>query len=108
MDLCAIPGGHPPDGVLPNFENPPSLAPAMIAVMTLMSTFSILIVAGRLYVNRTRLHASDCGLYDYQRQMMGLRLTSPRPYVHWTHSIAGDICQLLIKCVNRCLYRINF
>jgi hypothetical protein len=69
MDLCAISGGQPPDGVLPNFENPPSLAPAMIAVISLMSTFSILVVAGRLYVNGARLHASDCGLYDSQRQI---------------------------------------
>lgn len=70
MDLCAIPGGQPPDGVLPNFENPPSLAPAMIAVISLMSTFSILVVAGRLlHVKQARLCASDCGLYYSQRHI---------------------------------------
>lgn len=60
MDLCAIPAGKPPDGVTPNFVNPPSLAPAMIAVTATLSTISVLITAGRLYVNKRRLHASDC------------------------------------------------
>lgn len=71
MDLCAMPGGQPPKGVVPNFENPHSLAPAMIAVISFMTTLSVLVVAGRLSVNRANLHASDCKLYDSRRQIRG-------------------------------------
>ncbi|KAH8892600.1 hypothetical protein GQ53DRAFT_822805 [Thozetella sp. PMI_491] len=59
MDLCAIPAGIPPDGVIPDFENPPSLAPAMIATITILSAASVSITFGRLYANRRRLHISD-------------------------------------------------
>ncbi|KAI0891048.1 hypothetical protein F4806DRAFT_484457 [Annulohypoxylon nitens] len=59
MDLCSIPLGPNPDGLPPNFENPMSLQSAVIAISAIMLTFAIVIVMGRLYVNRNSFQLAD-------------------------------------------------
>ncbi|KAG6357707.1 hypothetical protein INS49_013586 [Diaporthe citri] len=59
LDLCAVPLASHPDGLPPNFENPPSLKSALIAMIAMMTPFAIVITSGRLYANRTALKLAD-------------------------------------------------
>lgn len=61
IDLCAIPAGKPPNGVF-NFENPPTLEAVYISVPAILITLSVVMVLGRLYINRNKLHYADCML----------------------------------------------
>ncbi|KAI5927351.1 hypothetical protein F4810DRAFT_706720 [Camillea tinctor] len=58
LDLCQIPAGAPPDGT-PNFRNPRSLAPAWIGVTVIMMTWTVIFLAGRLWINKRRLQLAD-------------------------------------------------
>ncbi|KAI1657786.1 hypothetical protein F4813DRAFT_73879 [Daldinia decipiens] len=58
IDLCQVPAGTPPDGV-PNFLNPPSLGPALIGVTATMMAWTVIFLAGRLWVNRHRFQQAD-------------------------------------------------
>jgi hypothetical protein len=60
VDLCLVAAGVAPDGQLPNFVDPPSLQPAVIAITTVMLTLAFLVLAGRLFVNRKSLKLPDC------------------------------------------------
>ena len=60
VDLCAFPAGTPPPGQVSNFDNPPSLAPVLVGVTTVMTALAILFTAGRLYANFRKLKWSDC------------------------------------------------
>jgi len=62
VDLCLIPAGSAPDGRPPNFVDPPSLQPAVVAITTVMLTLAFLVLAGRLFVNRKSLKLPDCKL----------------------------------------------
>ncbi|KAI3317204.1 hypothetical protein HD806DRAFT_551018 [Xylariaceae sp. AK1471] len=57
-DLCKIPSGMSPNGVY-NFDNPPSLGPAVIAVAVVLGVISTIFSIGRLYINRNKLHSAD-------------------------------------------------
>ncbi|KAF2962822.1 hypothetical protein GQX73_g10753 [Xylaria multiplex] len=59
IDLCAIPLAVNPDGLPPNFENPPSLQPTLIGISAVVLTFSVVTTAGRLYVNKRALKPAD-------------------------------------------------
>ncbi|KAI1345672.1 hypothetical protein F5Y01DRAFT_322979 [Xylaria sp. FL0043] len=58
MDPCQIPAGISPNGVY-NFENPPSLGPAVVAVSVVLGVISTAFGAGRLYINRNILNSAD-------------------------------------------------
>lgn len=58
FDLCAMAAGKPPNG-LSNFDDPPTLQATYISVTTIMTTLSVVMVFGRLYVNRNKMHAAD-------------------------------------------------
>jgi hypothetical protein len=60
IDLCAYPVGPPPEGKVSNFDDPPSLAPVIIAVCAIMTALDLLVAGGRLYANRKQLAWSDC------------------------------------------------
>lgn len=60
IDLCAFPSAVAPDGVSYNFVDPPTYAPAMIAVSILMMTLATLFTIGRVFANRSQLMWSDC------------------------------------------------
>ncbi|KAI0868548.1 hypothetical protein GGS24DRAFT_207496 [Hypoxylon argillaceum] len=57
-DLCQIPAGVSPNGVY-NFNNPPSLGPAVVAVSVTLGVISTAFGVGRLYINRDKLHSAD-------------------------------------------------
>ncbi|KAI0414247.1 hypothetical protein F5X98DRAFT_257095 [Xylaria grammica] len=57
-DLCSIPAGVSPDGIY-NFDNPPTLGPAVIAVAVVVGTISTAFGFARLYINRNMLHSAD-------------------------------------------------
>ncbi|RWA06305.1 hypothetical protein EKO27_g8807 [Xylaria grammica] len=57
-DLCSIPAGVSPDGIY-NFDNPPTLGPAVIAVAVVLGTISTAFGFARLYINRNMLHSAD-------------------------------------------------
>ncbi|KAL2129453.1 hypothetical protein VTI74DRAFT_7793 [Chaetomium olivicolor] len=59
LDLCAIPAALPPQDVVPNLVDPPSLAPIIIPVTTVIMSSAALITAGRLFANRMSLGWSD-------------------------------------------------
>ena len=59
VDLCAQPAVAPPRGVVPNFVNPVTLVPVLIGVCTVMMTSAVLVLGGRLFVNRRKLTWSD-------------------------------------------------
>lgn len=60
LDLCLFPAGTPPDGQLPNFENPPTYAPTVIAVSVVVLFFAALFTGCRLLANRKKLTWGDC------------------------------------------------
>lgn len=61
-DLSQIPSGPPPDGVQPNFTDPPSLGPAIIGVSATMIFLAGVFVTGRVIANVRKLGWSDCNL----------------------------------------------
>lgn len=60
LDLCLFPAGTPPDGQLPNFENPPTYAPTVIAVTVVVLFFAALFTGCRLLANWKKLTWGDC------------------------------------------------
>ncbi|KAK4206597.1 hypothetical protein QBC37DRAFT_328753 [Rhypophila decipiens] len=48
IDLCQIPAGAPPEGVSSSFVDPPSLGPALMAVMGITVGWSIIFTGARL------------------------------------------------------------
>ena len=58
-DLCAVPQAGHPDGLPPNFENPPSLQPTVIAIVAMIMPFTVAVTTGRLFANRS-LKLADC------------------------------------------------
>ncbi|TGJ80419.1 hypothetical protein E0Z10_g8347 [Xylaria hypoxylon] len=50
MDLSQIPGAEPPPGVTPNFDNPYSLAPLCLIVISITLPLVVLFLGLRLYV----------------------------------------------------------
>lgn len=59
VDLCQIPAGPSPNG-RSNFENPASLAPAMMSVMGILVAWGIAFTATRFYINVRKLGWADC------------------------------------------------
>ncbi|KAH7304303.1 hypothetical protein B0I35DRAFT_454804 [Stachybotrys elegans] len=60
VDLCQTPGGFPPDiNIVPNFVDPPTLGPVTLSLGILMASFSVLLTAGRLWMNRRKMHSAD-------------------------------------------------
>ncbi|KAI4861985.1 hypothetical protein F4820DRAFT_431969 [Hypoxylon rubiginosum] len=57
-DLCKIPGGTPPVGQLPNFDDP-GLKPVVISVGVILTTIAVVFGLGRIYVNLRKLVLSD-------------------------------------------------
>lgn len=53
-DLSKIPAGIPPPGVIPNFVNPPSLAPVVLGINITFMVITAVFVSARLTVNLTR------------------------------------------------------
>ncbi|KAI1736455.1 hypothetical protein F4680DRAFT_469091 [Xylaria scruposa] len=58
-DLCSVPAGTPPPGETYNLTNPYSLAPTMIAVSTVVTSWAFLFVVIRIWNNRRKLLAAD-------------------------------------------------
>ena len=61
--LSKIPAGTPPPGVQPNFVNPPSSAPVLIAVGTVFMGIMFLFAGMRFYVKvivRRKVAPDDC------------------------------------------------
>jgi len=59
-DLCLIPAVSAPNGQKSNFDDPASLAPAIMAVLTIMVLWATIFTAARLYINVRKLNVSDC------------------------------------------------
>lgn len=59
VDLCTIPAGTSPDGHY-NFENPKTLGPAILAIGVTLCTISVILVIGRVHINRRKLSSADC------------------------------------------------
>ena len=53
-DLSTIPAGVPPPGVIPNFVNPPSLAPTVLGINITFMVITTIFVSARLTVNLRR------------------------------------------------------
>ena len=68
--LANLPAASPPPGVRPNFEDPPSYKPSIIALEAVFMTLMGLAVAIRIFV-RTRITKAwgwdDCKLSHYQK-----------------------------------------
>lgn len=57
--LCKFPAGTAPAGVTPNFDDPPTYAPAVIAVTVIVLFFATLFTGCRLFANLKKLTWSD-------------------------------------------------
>lgn len=64
IDLCQISAMMPPPGVVPNFENPTTLAPAIISVSSLLTAVATVFVIGRIINNYQvrNIKIADCML----------------------------------------------
>jgi hypothetical protein len=58
-DLCLVPAGPPPAGRQINFDDPTSLAPVKMTVISILVLWSIVFTAGRFYVNLRKLCLGD-------------------------------------------------
>ena len=59
VDLCLVPAAMPPPGVVPNFDNPESLATANIAVTVVMLTISTIFLAVRVFTNFPKYNSAE-------------------------------------------------
>ncbi|KAI1120822.1 hypothetical protein F5Y10DRAFT_282980 [Nemania abortiva] len=85
VDLCAFPAAAHPNGLPPNFKNPTSLRTTIIAISAITAGISLIITAGRLYVNRNCLKIADYTsilalILDYATT--GVILSISRSYRH--------------------------
>lgn len=62
IDLCKVPALRPPPGLVSNFVNPTTLAPATWAVCLILTIVSVSLVVCRLYMNVRKLDLADCML----------------------------------------------
>lgn len=60
QDLCYFPAASPPDGVIPNFVDPESLATTTFAFGIILTSCATLVVTVRLYINWGKLNWADC------------------------------------------------
>lgn len=60
IDLCLFAAATPPSGVSSNFTDPPTYAPAVLAISVVMMALSVFCTTGRLLANRKQLLWSDC------------------------------------------------
>ncbi|KAK2611455.1 hypothetical protein N8I77_004793 [Diaporthe amygdali] len=88
VDLCAIPGGTPPDGQVSNFDDPTTLMQDLTISLTVIPTFlAIFIASGRLWANFKRRTWSD-GDYSTSKtakmpqKMLTSIFDSPGPPCH--------------------------
>ena len=70
-DACLIPAGPPPEGKQSNFNNPTSLGPTVIAVMTIMVVWGAIFTICRFYVNLRKLRLSDCEFWSLNGKIFG-------------------------------------
>ncbi|ORY06676.1 hypothetical protein BCR34DRAFT_571221 [Clohesyomyces aquaticus] len=85
VDLCLVPAAPAPDGRPPNFVDPPSLQPAVVAITTVMLTIAFIVLAGRLFVNRKSLKLPDWMMvvgFIFDVAVMGTQLALSRKYRH--------------------------
>lgn len=59
IDLCLFAAATPPKGITSNFINPPTYAPVVIAVSSVMMGLATLFTVGRLIANWKNLTWSD-------------------------------------------------
>ncbi|KAF7527302.1 hypothetical protein G7054_g10534 [Neopestalotiopsis clavispora] len=59
IDLCQVPAMPAPNGGQSNFDNPTTLGPTLIAVITLMVLWGIVFTGARLYMNFRKLDWAD-------------------------------------------------
>ena len=59
LNLCLFSAGTAPAGVRPNFDDPPTYAPAVIAVSVVVLFFATLFTGCRLLANWGKLTWSD-------------------------------------------------
>lgn len=60
VDLCKMAAGPVPGDAESNFDNPTTLAPTMLAVMSILVAWAILFTGARFYVNIRKLQLADC------------------------------------------------
>lgn len=63
LDFSKIPISMPPPGVIPNFDNPQTIAPAILTIGIVMVILTVSFVALRLYSNHHALRkygVDDC------------------------------------------------
>ncbi|KAF2966127.1 hypothetical protein GQX73_g7452 [Xylaria multiplex] len=59
VDLCKVPAAPPPEGYSSNFDNPTSMAPALIGVISVTTLWAITFTSARLWVNFQKLGWAD-------------------------------------------------
>ncbi|KJZ69549.1 hypothetical protein HIM_11062 [Hirsutella minnesotensis 3608] len=59
VDLCSIPAGKPPAGVVPNLVDPVNLSVETLAVGSVLTALSLIFLAGRLRANWNRMKLAD-------------------------------------------------
>ena len=59
FDLCLVPAGPPPAGQQSNFDNPTSLAPTKMSVLSILVLWGIVFTTGRFYANIRKLSVAD-------------------------------------------------
>ncbi|TRX90810.1 hypothetical protein FHL15_008389 [Xylaria flabelliformis] len=65
VDLCKVPAAPPPDGYSSNFNNPTTLGPALIGVITFTTIWAIVFTSARIYINFRKL-----GWADYRSELI--------------------------------------
>ena len=88
MPLSETPAGIPPPGVTPNFIDPQTLVPALIAVNLVMILWTISFVVIRLYVNshaRRGLAMDDCETYLFH---CAIRMTDNTRLLYHRHGVS--------------------
>ncbi|KAI1478785.1 hypothetical protein F4774DRAFT_144272 [Daldinia eschscholtzii] len=90
IDLCSIPVGANPHGLPPNFEDPPTLQPATIAISVITITIAVIVTSGRLFINRKAFRLADFGLiFDLGTAGVLIALSS-----RYRHSWDTPVCWL--------------
>ncbi|KFA68504.1 hypothetical protein S40285_05399 [Stachybotrys chlorohalonatus IBT 40285] len=59
VDLCLVPAGTPPNGTIPNFDDPETLGPTVVSVAVVLCAISTVLTVGRLYTNMKKMHSAD-------------------------------------------------
>lgn len=105
-EICQLPSGTPPNGQVPNFDDP-GLKAVTISISVILTTITVVISLGRLHNNLRKLTWTDCMLYTMTILTCSLTNVGDLPVfvlLAMALNVADTIVMIICKPIPTALY----